>query len=77
MEKIEKYAREVKVGVDEAVLVSQLVYHIENPCFTIVNGEKRDIRYFYLREAKRILPKIENPLLKKGLGQLVDFYEHD
>ncbi|MEK6912850.1 MAG: hypothetical protein AABX26_02745 [Nanoarchaeota archaeon] len=42
-------------------VVAFLAGHIDNPCFTIVNGRKETIRDFYLREAERVLPQLTNP----------------
>jgi hypothetical protein len=44
--------KEITEMSDDAILVSKLVYHIENPCYTFVNGEKKDIRNFYIKETK-------------------------
>ena len=62
-------------GIEESGLVCWLFYHIENPCEVIINKKTVNIRPFYLRMAKEILPKIRNLLLKEGLEKFIDYYE--
>ena len=66
---------DVSKGIEESRLVCWLFYHIENPCEVAINKEKVNIRPFYLRMAKEVLPKIRNPLLKEGLEKFIDYYE--
>lgn len=49
-------------------------YHIENPCGTIVNGERVNIRDFYLREARNVLPILTNPFAKDFLENAINKY---
>ena len=39
-------------------LALYFAFHIDNPCFTKVNGKNRDIRDFHIREARRVLPNL-------------------
>ncbi|MDO8622752.1 MAG: hypothetical protein Q7R52_00745 [archaeon] len=49
-------------------------YHIENPCGTIVDGKKVDIRDFYLREARNVLPILTNPFAIEHLENAINKY---
>ena len=48
--------------------------HIENPCTCESNGKVCDIRSFYIREAKRVLPTLTNPFARELLQESVDMY---
>ncbi len=69
----EEFARIVEGSLDtEKVLF--LERHLENPCGTIVDGEFRDIREFYIREAERILPTLTNPYAADYLARIIEKY---
>jgi len=59
-------------------LVTFLIEHIENPCTVDVGNEQekdiRDIRYFYIEEAKKALEKITNPYAKELLEKEIEKY---
>jgi hypothetical protein len=57
----------------ETVLI--LGSHIENPCEIIVNGKRENIRYFYINEAKKILPTLINPYAKEYLESILSKYK--
>ena len=46
--------------------------HIDNPCGTL---EKRNIRNFYIREAEKILPTMENLDTKQLLEEKISKYK--
>ena len=48
---------EVKTDMGIAL---KLESHIRNPCATQIGGKIYDLRVFYLREARIILPTLEN-----------------
>jgi hypothetical protein len=48
-------------------------FHIMNPCSVIVNGKREDIRGFYIKESKRILPTL-NPYAKSFLESVIGNY---
>jgi hypothetical protein len=53
-----------------------LTSHINNPCEVEVEpGVKENIRDFYIREAKNLLPKITDPWAKKILELKIQEYE--
>jgi len=62
---------ETKTDMD---IVLSLVRHIENPCTVEVNGETKNILDFYLREARRILPDLENSYARNLLESVVESY---
>ena len=50
-------------------------FHIENPCEVEVDGKIKNIREFYLREAREnVLPTLTNPFAKKYLEDLINKY---
>jgi predicted nuclease of restriction endonuclease-like RecB superfamily len=49
--------------------------HIENPCETIVDGKKVNIRDFYIRESKKIIPNLTNPFAQEYLERTISKYE--
>jgi len=58
-------------------IVLRLISHIENPCSVEVEGEKRDIRDFYLKLAEKQIPKLENPYAKEMLNEAINKYRKD
>ena len=50
-----------------------LMKHIDNPCTEPVTG--RNIRHFYLREAKRSLHTINNPYAREILEEKIKEYD--
>ncbi|GEM_PF-2154515 len=57
-------------------LVDFLLTHIKNPCSTEVEpGRRENIRYFYISEAKRILPTLTNPHAQELLRLKIAEYE--
>ncbi len=58
-----------KISDIETVIL--LASHIENPCEVEVNGKKENIRYFYINEAKKILPRLMNPYAKEYLEDVI------
>ena len=61
---------EGQVGYTKAALF--LLKHIESPCVEPTTGQ--NIRGFYIKEAKRILPKIENPHIRSMIEEAVKKY---
>lgn len=59
-----------QVGYTEAALF--LLKHIESPCVEPTTGQ--NIRGFYIKEAKRILPKIENPHIRSIVEDAINRY---
>jgi hypothetical protein len=49
-----------------------LMKHIDAPCVDPTTGQ--NIRQFYINEAKRLLPKVENPFLKEALETRIAQY---
>ena len=55
-----------------------LIEHIENPCEVEVSpGQTENIRYFYLREAERLLPTFTNEQAKELLEQKIEEYNKE
>ena len=50
------------VEIDEMEIMLFYIKHIEKPCVDPVRG--LDIREFYIREAKKLVEKLENPFAK-------------
>jgi len=48
--------------------------HIDNPCTVEVEGEIKNIRYFYLREAERIMSNLKNPFARDFLRLKINEY---
>ncbi len=52
-----------------------LISHIDNPCSVQVEGTIVDIKNFYIRIAKEVLPRLENPwaadMLKSKIAEYV------
>ena len=55
-------------------LAVELTAHIEHPCEVEVNGNIHNIRDFYIREAKRVLPALTNPHARDLLQMHIDKY---
>jgi hypothetical protein len=49
-----------------------LIKHIDEPCVEPITG--LNIRQFYIREAEKLLPKVENPFLKEALETRIAQY---
>ncbi len=68
-----------KIDVSEKALDSEVVamlsYHIDNPCKVGVDGEEKNIRDFYIREAEKILPYFKNPWAKEALQSKIEQYK--
>jgi len=45
--------------------------HLDNPCFTIINGEKHTIRVFWERLATQVLKRMTNPYAKDLLEKKI------
>jgi len=58
----------------DSEIVMNLIYHIDYPCTAEVDGKTVDIRYFYLRIAEEVLPKLTNPFAKRALELKVKEY---
>lgn len=67
MENLEK-------ATNDMGIVLKLVSHVERPCTVKVNGITKNIREFYLREARNVLPTLENPYAKIFLERLIEKY---
>lgn len=52
-----------------------LATHIDNPCKVTVGNAVYNIRGFYLREAKAVLPKIKDADARKILSDKIRQYE--
>ena len=56
-------------------VVTFLNRHIDNPCeVEVAPGQMKNIRVFYLREARNILPKLTNPHAKRLLEMKIGEY---
>ena len=53
-------------------LVLFWIRHIEEPC---EDGQGNNVRSVYLREAKKLLPKLTNTFAKKMLEEVIKKYE--
>ena len=51
-----------------------LARHIDSPCEVDVEGQAYNIRDFYSREARRILPDIDNAIAREILIRKIDQY---
>ncbi len=49
--------------------------HIENPCTVNVNGEELNIRDYYLRESRKVIPRLGNPLARRYLEMKIKKYD--
>jgi hypothetical protein len=61
---------DTQIAYTEAAMF--LIKHIDAPCVEPTTGQ--NIREFYIREAKRLLPKVENPFLKEALEAKIAQY---
>ena len=52
-----------------------LAGHIDNPCSVTVDGRIEHIRPFYLREAERAIPLLENPYAQNFLRLKIAEYQ--
>ena len=52
----------------------KLASHIKNPCTTLVGDKTYNIREFYLRESRRILPTLDNPHARSFLERVIEKY---
>jgi hypothetical protein len=67
---------ELPKGATDMELVLFLSWHIDNPCSVEVSpGETKNIRDFYMREAKRLIPKLANEGAKAVLENKLKEYE--
>jgi len=67
-------------GINDKMLVDmeiamKLTTHIENPCSVNVGGESHNIRGFYIRLAKEVMPIITSPYAKEFLESVLRQYE--
>jgi hypothetical protein len=81
-EKIEPPRELPKKSELEAVTDMELALfyakHIDNPCVAeVAPGKFENIREFYLREAKNVLLKMEEPNAKRFLELKIKQYEDD
>ena len=49
-----------------------LIEHAQNPCIDLITGQ--DIKEFYIREAKKAIETLENPLAIEALEKYVKAY---
>ncbi|OGI85601.1 hypothetical protein A3A01_02005 [Candidatus Nomurabacteria bacterium RIFCSPLOWO2_01_FULL_39_17] len=56
-------------------IVLTLIQHIEEPCEVQVGDNKHNIRAFYIREGKALLPQISNPDARAMLKATIE--KHD
>jgi len=68
MEKLEKIA-------DDMSVVLSLASHIDEPCTAQVDGRTENIRPFYIKMAKEILPKLTNPYAIEFLESKIAEYK--
>jgi len=57
---------------DELRIAEQLVYHIIHPCVEPTTG--LNIREFYLREARGLLPSLTDPDARSYLQRTIDLF---
>jgi hypothetical protein len=79
IEKMEKNIEPEKVPekASDMEIALFLAKHIDRPCEAEVKpGEIRNIREFYIKEAKRLLEKMENPEAKKFLELKIQEYKN-
>ena len=73
---IPEKSKQEKPEVTDMELALFYSTHIDNPCVAEVEpGKFENIREFYLREAKRVLLKIEEPNAKRFLELKIKQYE--
>ena len=59
--------------VSDTELVTFLMGHIDAPCeVEVAPGQLENIRSFYIREAQRILPTLQNPFAKEMLEKKLE-----
>ncbi|MBU4070079.1 MAG: hypothetical protein KJ646_03800 [Nanoarchaeota archaeon] len=63
-----------KLKITDKNLAVELMKHIQYPCEVEVNGKIENIRTFYLNEARRVLPSLNNSYQKTALQLLVNHY---
>ena len=76
-EKIQVELDEVVGKATEMQIVDFLSFHIVNPCkVELSSGEIANIRHVYIDEAKKYLPKMNNPWAKEMLENKIKQYEN-
>ena len=65
----------VKIIDEDVEIALRWVSHIDNPCTVRVEDETRDIRYFYLKEAEKLIHRLTSPLARNILENAIWRYE--
>jgi MinD superfamily P-loop ATPase len=66
---------EEKRKMSDMEIAMRIAKHIENPCGIVIDGKEHNIRNFYLREAKKLIPTLDNPYAKGFLEAIMRKYE--
>lgn len=62
-------------SLSDLEIVLGIVGHIEHPCSTCIKGIEYNLRDFYLRIAKDLIPELRNEPAKEFLSAIIKIYE--
>ena len=66
---------EEKRKMSDMEIAMEIAKHIENPCGIVIDGKERNIRSFYLREAKKLISNLKDEYALEFLEAIMKKYE--
>ena len=63
--------------ISDSEIANFYAFHINNPCSVKIDNKDFDIRTFYINEARKVLPKLNNPFAKSFLELTINKYSNE